>query len=1567
MFFRDSQPLKGKKKSKFSAGLNEGSITELGLQNYSQFTNDLKAAGSLGDSFGEEDFGGMSLDGMSTSMASPVSSGSPNKKKLAPLSNIDKLSPSKVSTQQVNTHVPKRLFTKNGTQRFYDTMTSTIRHDKKTKGRKKSNKKHPSGDMDLSLLSSDEESIGSASQYNNNDDEDSIYSTISNSHTDADLDLSADMGNAAVATGLGSPDRFAQASMQECGSPQRHGLEETVPLWAGGVQEIKSSHDSQGYTDQSVMSSPEHGASQQLGSPHRKLMHMIHSSGHLPEGELEDADHVSDFPELAFTKPYRESFQTTRTGKAKIHTTTRGRQKQLRNRRSSSLSPSRSPSPTEYTNATSAAIVEEKEEFITNNTKSRRGSISRRNVSPIRPQRQSLRALEQMRKHALTLVEQPVAPSPSKQKSRSVQKSIMKKHRGREDIEMDMDQQAMISRLASIHDSLTDITQSGQGTRMQLLGEADLMIQRLPLKYLKSKPELAHYAYERCCKPVFRKMLGTIRHKLKWAFAKWKQPPPPTEYSEKQVGIIVISKLFTKILKPIYKKYLTHWMELYSSRYQLEAGIRKNFAATTIQQWYLHVRITKRKLFKFFVDAVQICLERRKAIKQLIAFESSRRNAYFKFTRAITRRRRHWFAARSLMRDWQWFKLYRKVQQRLTRRINVRVIQRWFRMTRYRTDKEKWLIHNILRHGGYSRVLSKMPEDLLRRSGFLLGYEQCACRIQRAWFVSKGNFAAFMIAAARRAKEEYEQMLNDNATVIQQNFRGHLWNMLEKAALQHNRARRISFAFRHYQYRVWVNKRVANRIYRPIRVIQRFIRHALWKILLVQRFKLRKVTKIWFNLKKTFAASAIQRAYRDHLERERIKLEEFKKWVAEQRKNAQRYAFNIRKIQRNWRQLLRKNRFPRHVYLVMWRIVRERRSKLFNAAYKIQKRAHIYIAAMRIIWAAQLRKAANTIWFNTKAYLLKLALFDRVHATRRSRTLASICIKKNLRVINFKRRLAMRIKLRIVLENYRAFENRAATYLERWMKRKWVEYYLPVRVAGRWNVAKKREAEIIRRKKAQEHKAACHIARFFAMFPVYNRNQVKIERERYRILRIYKARCIQKFARRVIAWARFDRIEAYRKSCIAAAKLLEVQHQAANIIGYYYKRRMEKYELSVRFRNRRFMIDEFNRLQDERKEAERLRDIAIEDKRRTDENMRATINASWKQGSDINGKNYYYNYVTGESSWEVPEGFKVPVAIDQWLRQLDDRGNVYYYNMKTQESAWLPPCAICGDGSEKYCQDCGVAYCDRCYDSKHELNGPETEDNKELRNHGWSLVEYEKDILKPGDIYCLECKRRTAVRMCLECWDAYCDVCFKYTHHTGSLKWHKTMAYRKVKLGWMTIKGTTADEPDYYVDGKTGVTQYEKPYELMTVSEKKLYEDFLSHQTAALSHVKKIEELQIQLEEASFERDSIMQDAMKAGYMGPSVQNALANKKAKKKAGIADQLEAASEDTLHEVEKANKPSAFDWLFGKNVEYRDSILKPSERARGSAKSDYIATLLEDIEKDNKIAKAAEAQAKAGKKF
>ena len=46
-----------------------------------------------------------------------------------------------------------------------------------------------------------------------------------------------------------------------------------------------------------------------------------------------------------------------------------------------------------------------------------------------------------------------------------------------------------------------------------------------------------------------------------------------------------------------------------------------------------------------------------------------------------------------------------------------------------------------------------------------------------------------------------------------------------------------------------------------------------------------------------------------------------------------------------------------------------------------------------------------------------------------------------------------------------------------------------------------------------------------------------------------------------------------------------------------------------------------------------------------------TIGSSWKQGSDVTGRNYFYNYVTGETRWEPPETWKAPVK-DTWLRQV---------------------------------------------------------------------------------------------------------------------------------------------------------------------------------------------------------------------------------------------------------------------------------------------------------------------------
>ncbi|PSC72075.1 pre-mRNA-processing 40C isoform X1 [Micractinium conductrix] len=66
---------------------------------------------------------------------------------------------------------------------------------------------------------------------------------------------------------------------------------------------------------------------------------------------------------------------------------------------------------------------------------------------------------------------------------------------------------------------------------------------------------------------------------------------------------------------------------------------------------------------------------------------------------------------------------------------------------------------------------------------------------------------------------------------------------------------------------------------------------------------------------------------------------------------------------------------------------------------------------------------------------------------------------------------------------------------------------------------------------------------------------------------------------------------------------------------------------------------------------------------------------------------YYYNQLTGESSWEKPEGFKGDVAVSkdpvpvsseriagtEWLEVLCDDGKRYWHNPKSEETTWTVP------------------------------------------------------------------------------------------------------------------------------------------------------------------------------------------------------------------------------------------------------------------------------------------------------
>ena len=62
-----------------------------------------------------------------------------------------------------------------------------------------------------------------------------------------------------------------------------------------------------------------------------------------------------------------------------------------------------------------------------------------------------------------------------------------------------------------------------------------------------------------------------------------------------------------------------------------------------------------------------------------------------------------------------------------------------------------------------------------------------------------------------------------------------------------------------------------------------------------------------------------------------------------------------------------------------------------------------------------------------------------------------------------------------------------------------------------------------------------------------------------------------------------------------------------------------------------------------------------------------------------------------------------PAADDEaaWSRHVNEEGFIYYYNEVTGESSWLEPCFICGETSMQYCVDCKKAFCTKDFEAYH--------------------------------------------------------------------------------------------------------------------------------------------------------------------------------------------------------------------------------------------------------------------------
>lgn len=1077
-------------------------------------------------------------------------------------------------------------------------------------------------------------------------------------------------------------------------------------------------------------------------------------------------------------------------------------------------------------------------------------------------------------------------------------------------------------------------------TRLIMMQDADTMVNELPLTYLYSKPGLRQYAYEKACRPIIKLALLRAYEEMKHAFQKWKLPPPVVKMNEIQIGFMVIGERLIHLLHTVLSKKFKIWALLHASRYAAIKYQRYAYFVIQIQRWYRHMTIIKKEPWKMLEHAIQTCLHRRRAIKYMLQLEFSRRQAAIKIRRGIATRRRFHFAARAIQRVFRWVLLYRRIRWRLTRITAARKIQSWRKMLLCRDATDWLLIHLILRSGGYSIVHRKVPKKHAKAWSFLYSVNACISQLQKAWFVSRGNFSLFIKAQARKAKMAHEKLLNDMATLIQSNYRAHLWYLLTLAAFQNNRARRIQRGFRSYQYRCWNLRIIQIRRHRLTQRIQRAYRTHRWLLFLRNRFKSRKYLIVFLRAKKQLSAIYIQRCYRAKKVYELKKKEEMRQFFALQRLQALQVLKTISKIQRNWRQLKNPAKFPRHVYLVMKRLYLEKRRKLNTNALIIQKRVKIFIEKIAAEMLKLKNMSAEVIARVTKKYLLRLAIFDRVRATIERRNRASNVIKRNLRGGLWWRLMSIRFSLMRARIDYKILIQQSANSIQRILHGKYMEYHAAVRVAGRRQLWKRRKREEEDRIWKINDKASRKIQKLFKGIKKWNFALRKVAKYRKLFIERRSAKSIQKLFRSIRCWARYRRVIAAKYARIEAERIAKIHTKASNTIGFFWRRHKELQALSLRFVLRRKMLDVYYDLKAKREKAEADRLDALDDVRKTNENLNTTIAASWKQGSDTQGRNYYYNYVTGESQWLPPENW-VMKTLDVYIRSIDERMNVYYYNQQTGDSRWLPPCVICALESSKWCVDCGVAYCDDHFDNTHSIEADET-----MQDHTWSAVEYEKEKLSPGDIYCVECKRRTAKRMCTTCWDAYCDDCFKFVHHIGALKFHKTIPYRKAKKGWICVKGRVSGEQDYYINGTTGETTFDKPEELMSPQERIYFENFKSHQKQAEDHVKSIEQLQIDLEATKYERDSILYEALNGNKNVAS----LLRKKPKEKLGIDETGSDVLAATISNAKQSGGGGIMSIFTGdKAGAYRQNILRPTERVRGKARSDYIKSLLDEDDK------------------
>jgi hypothetical protein len=477
-------------------------------------------------------------------------------------------------------------------------------------------------------------------------------------------------------------------------------------------------------------------------------------------------------------------------------------------------------------------------------------------------------------------------------------------------------------------------------------------------------------------------------------------------------------------------------------------------------------------------------------------------------------------------------------------------------------------------------------------------------------------------------------------------------------------------------------------------------------------------------------------------------------------------------------------------------------------------------------------------------------------------------VQKNFRTYRFlmtfnqkaheRKKAWMREAERKAKEAYEAMLERMATRIQMFCQAQMEKYNQPVRILARRQLEVKRK---IAREKAEAEaleKAARIVQHAWRMkgerdmlMGRFTKRRALMQKKGYELMRNDMAtkiahaylRHLDRLAlrRRVVQRAELHKKIAIHRERDAAARILQRNYRLSRA----------RFVQSLKFEQMRRRLATERLLEEQTALAELAARRAAEARLAAEEALKQMVDQGWKLGSDPHGRNYWYNWVTGESTWIKPSGWKIKQD-ETWIKNTDSNGNVYYFNQLTMETKWMPPCEVCQkEAGKRICEDCDFkTYCLNCYESKHEhMPGG--------KDHRWKGADIDKDTLQPGEKYCIKCQVTAAKKCCKVCKDAYCERCFRDVHAVGNISKHPWVTWADFKAGWQEVKGRVDGERNYYFNATTLQSVNEKPEELMLEEELAEHKEHIKYFKENEKNKDRVKKLEEKVQQYEYEKDQL--------------------------------------------------------------------------------------------------------------